>query len=188
MMNEFYSKNAKKYIESTEKNDMSFLHDYFLTHLPDGALILDVGFGSGRDLRAFLKRGYKVRGIDPCKEFCEYCKDLDVRQMAIEDLKDENEYDGIFACGSLIHVEDITKALDICYRALKEGGLMYASFKYGTFEGIQDDRYLHYQTLDTLRVHISETDFQIVDFFITDDVRLERREKQERWFNILLRK
>ena len=188
MMNEFYDINWKKYIEETEKIDMTFIYDTFCPRLEKGAHILDVGFGSGRDMRAFIKRGFKVSGIDPCKAFCDYNKDLDVRQLTVEELQDENVYDAIFASASLIHVEDITKALDNCYRALKEGGLMFATFKYGDFEGIKEGRYLHYQTMDTLRVHLSDTDFTIIDFFITDDVRSERRDRQERWFNIILRK
>ena len=188
MMNEFYNNNWKKYIAETENIDMTFIYDTFTPRLPAGGHILDVGFGSGRDMRAFIKRGFKVSGIDPCKEFVEYNKDLDVRQLTVEELDEENKYDAIFASASLIHVEDITKALDNCYRALKEGGIMFATFKYGEFEGIKEGRYLHYQTLDTLRVHLSDTDFVTVDFFITDDVRSERREKQERWFNIILKK
>jgi len=52
---EFYNTNALQLIDRYENADMSLLHQVFLQYLPTGSKVLDIGFGSGRDLE-FLKK------------------------------------------------------------------------------------------------------------------------------------
>ena len=56
----YYNQNADKYCSNTLNVDMSKIYHSFLHHLPAGALILDVGCGSGRDSLHFLNQGYRV--------------------------------------------------------------------------------------------------------------------------------
>ncbi len=58
--------------------------------------------------------------------------------MLFEELDDRNQYDGIWACASVLHLsrEKITKIyFTKMHQALKTNGIIYTSFKYGTFEG-----------------------------------------------------
>ena len=58
---EYYEKNAKEYIEKTKNADMSVAYGHFCKHLKKTQRILDVGCGSGRDLKYFiLKYGEKT--------------------------------------------------------------------------------------------------------------------------------
>ena len=71
--------------------------------------------------------------------------------------------------------------------ALKDPGVLYTSFKYGTFEGMRGERYFTDFTEDSLK-ELFETIpvLQVFNLWITSDVRPGREE--ERWINILARR
>ena len=70
--------------------------------------------------------------------------------------------------------------------ALKTDGVLYASFKYGSYEGMRDGRYFTDFTEESLGNLMDEVpSLLIVDTWITDDVRPER---EERWINTLARR
>jgi tRNA G46 methylase TrmB len=54
---QYYSNNYKEYISSTQKVDMAEHYSRFLPYLFQGAKILDIGFGSGRDMLYFASKG-----------------------------------------------------------------------------------------------------------------------------------
>ena len=150
-------------------------------------LLLDIGFGSGRDMRYFKSLGYEVEGIDPTISFVNNLKDeFDVYHKRVEDLTIINRYDGIWACASLLHVkrEDLLDVFRRCFLALKQDGVMYASFKYGDFEGIIDDRYFIYLTEDKLINIINQTSFKIEKLWINGD----KLNREARWLNVVLKK
>lgn len=53
--------------------------------------------------------------------------------MRFEEMTWRERFDGIWACASLLHVSrsELPAVLGNFHRALKTGGVMYASFKYG---------------------------------------------------------
>lgn len=57
----YYENNAESFTDTTVDVDMRGIRSRFLKELPEGAYILDPGCGSGRDTKAFLKKGYRVR-------------------------------------------------------------------------------------------------------------------------------
>ena len=70
---------------------------------------------------------------------------------------------------------------------LKTGGFLYASFKYGDFEGEKNGRY--FTNLDEERLSFllkPLKNFGIVETFITGDVRDGRDD--EMWLNVIGRK
>jgi len=70
----FYNDNATKLIERYENANMTSLHQLCLQFLPKNANILDIGFGSGRDLAFLKKHNYGVWGIDSSIKFVENAK------------------------------------------------------------------------------------------------------------------
>ena len=90
--------------------------------------------------------------------------------MLFEELNDQNIYDGIWACASILHLSksDLFLVFHKMNKALKENGIIYTSFKYGEFEGERNGRYFTDFTEDSL----------------TGDVREGRGD--ERWLNILI--
>ena len=185
---DYYNKHAKEYINNTKDIDMKEYYDIFESYLKADSKILDVGFGSGRDSLYFDSKGYNVYSIDPIKEFCDNAKELgltNVYQMSIEDIEYNNEFDGIWACASLLHLKSnqLVDVFNKCYKALKDNGVMYVSFKYGDFEGVIDDRYFTYLNEDSLTNIIDQTNFIIDKLWISED-KLNRDVK---WLNVILK-
>lgn len=189
-MNNYYEKNAKQYIEETINCDMKDQYDLFLQYMPKTGKILDIGFGSGRDMIYFASKGYEVEGIDPTPSFIDNMKEkgFNVRQLMVEELQYENEFNGIWACASLLHVkrENLLKVLKKCRNALKDNGVMYCSFKYGNCEIVKDERYFNYLDEQTLKEILDTISFKIVDIKISNDVRVKHA--SEKWINIILKK
>ena len=65
----FYNTNATKFIDRYDNADMSSLHKLLLKYIPKNNNILDIGFGSGRDLQFLYDNGYDTWGIDPSAKF-----------------------------------------------------------------------------------------------------------------------
>jgi SAM-dependent methyltransferase len=135
----YYDRSAARYFEATVAVDMSPARARFLRHVPPGARILDAGSGSGRDTLAFLKEGYHMEAFDPSTELAALSTKLTgirTRVASFQDLSEVERYDGIWACGSLLHVprSELAGVFDKCRRALTRGGALFASFREGQGE------------------------------------------------------
>lgn len=188
----YYKDRQDSFVEGTLGADMSEAQGRFLAHLPKGAYILDFGCGSGRDTKAFLNLGYRVDASDGSPELCQKASEytgIAVKPMLFGELDAVDRYDGIWACASILHLPkaELRDVLGKIAVALKEGGILYTSFKYGTHEGMRNDRYFTDFTEDTLAEFWKAVDsLEIVEQWITQDVRKGRED--ERWINILARR
>ena len=189
---QYYQQNAGVFFEGTVSADMNGTQTLFLRMLPHHAYILDFGCGSGRDAKAFLEQGYKVDAVDGSAELCRRASELigqPVKQMLFEDLSAVGQYDGVWACASILHLprRELVSVLQKISDALKPDGVLYASFKYGDFEGIRGGRYFTDLTEKSLAGLMAKVpSLQIVDNWVMNDVRPGREE--ERWINILARR
>jgi cyclopropane fatty-acyl-phospholipid synthase-like methyltransferase len=52
---QYYNEHAELFTADTQSSDMTEKYAPFLNRLPDGAHILDLGCGSGRDSQSFYK-------------------------------------------------------------------------------------------------------------------------------------
>jgi hypothetical protein len=134
----------------------------------------------------------RVDAADGSAELCRMATELtgiQVKQMLVEELSATEQYDGIWACSSILHLprRELADVLQKISAALKPRGVVYTSFKYGDFEGIRGGRYFTDLTEESLAGLLMEVpSLQIVDTWITNDVRPGREE--ERWINILARR
>ena len=189
---QYYNANAKSFTANTFFVDFSQIQQEFLTTLPSGAYILDFGCGSGRDIKYFLEQGYKVDAIDGSLELCKLASahtGIKVRQMLFQELQEREKYDGIWACASILHVakNELPDILQRMYNALKPAGIIYASFKYGDFEGMRNGRYFSDFTEESFGKLVKGIYGLVIEkMWITGDVRDGREE--EKWLNIILRK
>ena len=187
----YYNTNAHRFTSDTLNVEFSNIQDSFLAQLPAGALILDFGCGSGRDSRYFLQKGYRVEACDGSEEMVKAATrnaGIPVKKMLFSELNEENRYDGIFACASILHVpsKELPDILTRMKRAVKPGGILYVSFKYGTFEGIRNGRYFTDQTDESLHAILDRVGgLEIIRTGITGDARPGRED--EKWLNVLLR-
>ena len=190
---QYYNQNAKAFTESTLSVDFQAIQSAFTAKLPKGAFILDFGCGSGRDAKYFLEKGFQVEAIDGSEELCRLAgayAGISVRHQRFQDLDEHEKYDGIWACASILHLPaaELAPVLGKMAEALKRGGIIYTSFKYGSFEGERNGRYFTDMTEERFAEFIQgmEGSIQIEEQWITADVRPERGE--EKWLNLILQK
>ena len=189
---EYYNQNAEQFVRGTISVDFAATQERFLAKLSAGACILDFGCGSGRDTKYFLNKGYLVEATDGSEELCKLASDytgVEVRHMLFQDLQEVDKYDAIWACSSILHLPyaDLVDVMKKMVIALKDNGLIYTSFKYGTFEGIRNGRYFIDMTEDSLEKLLQDVDeLEVEEMWVTSDVRPGRGE--EKWLNLFLRK
>ncbi len=188
-MNNYYNTNAKDFFEGTVRADMSAHYAAFLEKLCEEAHILDAGCGSGRDSLYFKKLGYKITAMDISTKLCKLASEYigqEVLELSFQDMAFEAEFDGIWACASLLHVpsDELPTIIGKLKKALKAGGILFASFKYGDFEGERNGRYFYDLTEQKAEQIFRDSGFQVEKMWITEDVRPERVD--EKWLNILV--
>lgn len=187
---DYYNQNTDEFIESTVSVDFSETQDRFLSKIKRGASILDFGCGSGRDTKYFLERGYHVTAVDGSEKLCKFASDytgIEVKQMLFQELNDIEIYDGIWACSSILHLpyDELKVVMKKIAGALKNEGILYTSFKYGTVSGYRNGRYFTNMTEVELQQMLDELEcFDLVEYWITTDVRPGR--ETEKWLNMLL--
>lgn len=188
----YYDQNAEDFCRSTLSVDFSEIRNLFIEQLPEGAEILDLGCGSGRDSLAFLESGYAVMPVDGSAEICQRAEEIlgiPVRQMDFSELQETDAFDGVWACASLLHLP--SSKLEEQFRrisdALRPGGVCYASFKYGDFEGLRNGRYFTDLDEDSFKTLLGKIpNLDIIRLWKTVDVRPGR--ENETWLNALIRK
>lgn len=188
---EYYNENADKFILGTLNVDMMTIQKKFISYIPNNGKVLDLGCGSGRDSLFFKTLGYNVTAVDGSAELCIQAEKnigQPVINMTFDKLDYDAEFDGIWACSSLLHVpsSDIQDVLFKIERALKKGGYFYFSVKYGDYEGEREGRYYTdytEKTVDALFTAIPS--LQKIDMWLTDDARPERN---DRWINCIFKK
>lgn len=189
---EYYNKNAPQFIATTANVEFQHMQNRFLDKLHTRAYILDFGCGSGRDTKYFLEQGYLVDAIDGSEELCKCASEftgIEVKQMYFQELSEVEKYDGIWACSSILHLElgELEAVLKKMTLAVKANGIIYTSFKYGTFSGERNGRYFTDMTEKTFAELLRKIPgLEIEEQWITSDVRPGRGE--EKWLNLILRR
>lgn len=188
----FYDQHAQQFIDTTINLDMSEFYDKFLTLLPSNSTILDLGCGSGRDLKYFKSQGHHPIGLDPSNKMVEISQKISgchVEQRKAQDITEKVCYHGIWACASLLHVpyDEMNQVFNQLHHALKINGIIYCSFKYGIQQRKKQNRTFSDYTEETFTNFINSLElFSIQEIWKTSDVRPDRYD--EYWLNILLQK
>lgn len=189
---DYYNQNADSFAAGTVNVDFQETQQRFLKKLDKGSYILDFGCGSGRDTKYFIEAGYQVAAIDGSAKLCEIASEytgIPVRHMLFQELDEVAVYDGIWACSSILHLKKdaLKDTMRKMAAALKDGGIIYTSFKYGEFEGERNGRYFTDFTLENFVEFLKDIEeIQLEEEWITGDVRPGREE--EKWLNVILQK
>lgn len=145
---QFYRDNAASYA-AWAKAPSTRLND-FLGLLPQGASILELGCGAGNHAVEMLTKGFVVRATDGSPEMAEAASrrlNHPVEAMRFDELDARAAYDGVWASACLLHVprNELAGILARIHRALKPGGVFYASYKIGEGDGRDSlGRYYNY--------------------------------------------
>jgi len=127
----------------------------FAALLSTATSVLDVGCGSGRDLRALTALGLTCTGLDlssmlaSCAASYSACPVIvgDMRALPFED----STFGGVWASASLLHLPraELGRGLAECHRVLVRGGIFFSSMKWGRGEGYDSEgRWYSYVTED----------------------------------------
>lgn len=189
---DYYNEHVQDFASSTVDVEFHELQDKFLAYLQQGASILDFGCGSGRDTKYFLSKGYQVDATDGSEELCRYASEftgIEVKHQYFQELEAVDQYDGIWACASILHLtkKELKPVLRKMALALHAGGYIYTSFKHGDYEGERNGRFFVDFTLDAWKSFIEDIEeLELVEYWYTSDARPGRED--EKWLNVMMRK
>jgi Methylase involved in ubiquinone/menaquinone biosynthesis len=117
------------FVSMSDLTNMKIIEEAFAPM--EGKVILDVGCGSGALLKALIKRGAKVHGLDPEPSALEASQSraptAHLRQAGLEDAGYQDKiFDGVVILNSLHHVPEnhMGAALDEALRILKPEGAL----------------------------------------------------------------
>lgn len=189
---DYYNQHSKEYFEATRSTDMSDLYEAFLPYLHAGGKILDVGCGSGRDLKYFKEHGYEAEGVDASEELCQLASEYSgckVTCCRMENFAPDKKYAGIWCCASLLHLEDgaVAEFFRKCQDWLAEGGILFLSVKTGISTG-EDEKGRWFRNFDEGKIGelLGESPhLHLEQVFYTEDKTGRRGWK---WMNVLIRK
>ena len=158
---QFYRGNAEAYAGREITSRQARL-TAFLTLVPAGASILELGCGAGGDTAEMLARGFNVRPTDGSPEMADVASrrlGRTVDTLLFHDLDEVEAYDGVWANACLLHVprQELAQILALIRRALRPAGHFYASYKTGEADSRDAlKRYYNYPSPDWLRATYAE--------------------------------
>jgi len=153
---DFYQTRGEEWAASHTLIRQSPWLDAFLDRLPPGAAILELGCGDGRDAERMIARGFDAHPSDGSPHMAALAGarlGREVPVMEFWQLEDVDRYDAAWCQASLLHAaeDELPGILVRIHRALRPGGLFWASFKGGTGEGRDEfGRFFSYLPADRL--------------------------------------
>ena len=187
---EFYDRNADEYFDRTADVTFDEIYSRFLKYIPAGGRVMDLGCGSGRDVKWFCDHGYEAYGLDASRELVSRASDeYDIPVFAglIEEWTTSTPFDGVWCCASLMHLDDsaLEQFFENLKYNLKPGGVLFMSVKSGIETGLDEQgRYFRDFTEDDVHEIITQHgEFELKELWYTED-KLER--DTFRWMNVII--
>ena len=190
-MKEYYQENHRKYYDQTFSIDPASFLSPLVGRLHRGSTILDVGCGSGRDMRWLKDQGFQPEGFERSQGLAGLARAHSGCPVLEGDFEVHDfsgmKMDAILLVGALVHVphEHFKKVFENILRALKPGGYVLLTLK----EGIQDTGIsggrIFYQWLDEyLMKAFDHLNLSVVDF----SRQVSKIRKTDVWLGYVLKK
>lgn len=163
-----YAAKANDYAKLTKVTEPSAELLAFITAVPAGGRVLDLGCGPGQDAALMAAAGLEVEAVDAVPEMVELAKaaGVNARVATFDALPLEKAIDGIWASFSLVHA---TRAqfpgyLRAIHASLVEGGAFHLGMKLGSGEGADSlGRHYAYYGQDELIALLSDAGFTLIN-------------------------
>ena len=158
---------------------MSALHKCFEKYIDTNDMVLDLGFGSGRDLIKIYEITSNVYGLDSCAVFIEnMSKTMPVGHIGKTILPEinldglnliEKKFDVIVSIAVLMHLTlyDMERTIQNIKRSLGEKGIVIIS--YSLKRDIEDGRYFEDITKEIMLSLFNKYGFQEIDSYMNND-------------------
>lgn len=142
MSTDYYEnpKNVESYSAFTPAQDGAELVAALAAELPDGATVLEIGMGPGKDFK-LLQQHYTVTGSDVSHAFLDRYRGIDpdaeLLHLDARTLETPKTFDAIFSNKALIHLsaDELRQTFARQHEILNPGGLIFHSFWYGEGQG-----------------------------------------------------
>jgi SAM-dependent methyltransferase len=175
---DYYEEHAQGYFNQTYDVNLQPLWTQLRQELEPRAFILDLGCGSGRDVRYFADQGFRVVGVDYAANLLRLAKDFTQQPLVLGNFHyppfRDSAFDAVWAIGSLLHIrrQVIPYVLAQIHRILKEGAILFTSVKKGCGEGMDSQGrynvfYLRHEWKDILK----EQAYDIIGIEETVEIR-----------------
>jgi len=107
-MNDYYETNAAEYHASTAQIDPASFLEPLAQRLAPAATVLDVGCGSGRDMRWFRERGFRPTGLERSASLAALARAHSGCPVIAADFETRDfsglSFDALVLTGALVHI------------------------------------------------------------------------------------
>jgi SAM-dependent methyltransferase len=174
-----YQSRAGDYAKMVETDSPFPALDAFISAIPKGGFVLDLGCGTGSASARMQAAGLIVDAVDASPAMIEQAQTLHglkVRLATFDEITDAQVYDGVWANFSLLHAPKsaFPRHLAALHRALKSGGTLHLGLKTGTGE-IRDriGRFYALYTETELNALMTAAGFNVTHRSFGEDVGLD---------------
>ena len=162
-----YNAKAKEYADLTEPETATASLQDFISLMPKGARVLDLGCGPGTSSAHMRDAGLNPDPLDASQGMIDIAKakfGLDARLGTFDDIPDTPTYSGVWANFSLLHAprEDLPRHLTALHQATHANGILHIGMKTG--EGMARDtinRRYTYVTVPELRQLLTDAGYEV---------------------------
>lgn len=176
---EFYENNANELIIKYDKAKLKQLHTIFEKYINKEDIVLDIGFGSGRDLKVIQAITPNVFGLDSCDAFVENMQNNGFKGRIAKSIlpnidinkfeKIADKFDLVISIAVLMHlsISDIKKSIENIKKILKKNGIIIIS--YSLERQIIDVRHFEPLTRSVMTHIFDEVGFMEIESFKNND-------------------
>lgn len=178
----YYETHAEEYFRATHAANLESVWRKLTGRLKADDSILDLGCGSGRDLRYFFQHGFRATGIDYSSSLVELARAFSRQPVVLGDFASlpfgDDSFDAVWAIGSLLHVSrsSLPLVFSEIHRVLKGNSCLLTSVKEGCGEAVDSrGRYNVFYSLDEWVSLHRHSGYEVVDIERTVETRKTER-------------
>lgn len=179
-----YEQHIDEYIDKKDKRSPARTAsywkgvEYFLSLLPVGTNIFEVGSGSGYDADLIERKGYAVQRSDAVQAFISRMREQGktVREYDVLSGPLVEPVTAIYANAVLLHFneEQFRSSLHNLAASILKNGYLCMGMKVGDYEGWREEglkgkRYFKYWPVDSLRSELEHAGFTVVNKSLSTD-------------------
>jgi SAM-dependent methyltransferase len=189
-LSKFYEENHQHYFNSTVGLDPSAFLEPFTSLLEPQATILDIGCGSGRDLRWFARLGFQPTGFEQSPSLARLAREHADCPVIEGDFHNYDfsklQFSALVFVGSLVHLpkEELPVILYSTCKALVSNGLLLITMKEGGgTSSTADGRVFTLWSREEIEKVFIESNLYVIDF----SRQISKLRQNDTWLGFVLR-